>query len=139
MVLTNMLPNGGTGPYTIYAYATDYGGLSTLIGTRQVTGANASSALPFGTIDTPGQGQTVSGTVVNFGWALTPQPKVIPFDGSTIDVLIDNVVVGHPADGSARSDVDSLFPGYQNTGHAVGHFVIDTTPLADGLHTIASV
>ncbi len=138
-ILTNMLPGQGTGTYRLSVFADDVEGHTTLLGTRTVTCANSSASLPFGTIDTPGQGQTVSGTVVNFGWALTPQPKVIPFDGSTIDVLIDNVVVGHPAYGSARSDVDSLFPGYQNTGHAVGHFVIDTTTLADGLHTIAWV
>src|SRR6266542_2140743 len=69
------------------------------------------SVLPFGTIDTPGQGVTVSGTIVNFGWALTPQPRQIRIDGTTIDVLIDDVVVGHPvySDG------------------AVGYFFIDTT------------
>jgi hypothetical protein len=132
-----MLPNGGTGPYTIYAYATDYGGLSSLIGTRQVTGANGSSALPFGTIDTPGQGATVSGTIVNFGWALTPQPKTIPVDGSTIDVYVDGNFVGHPVYNQFRSDLASIFPGLKNTSGASGYFMLDTRTLTDGLHTIA--
>jgi hypothetical protein len=58
---------------------------------------NATSAIPFGTIDTPAQGATASGTIVNFGWALTPQPGMIPIDGSTITVYIDNVPLGHPS------------------------------------------
>ncbi len=139
MVLTNMLPNGGTGPYTIYAYATDYGGLSTLIGTRQVTGANGSSALPFGTIDTPGQGATVSGTIVNFGWALTPQPKTIPVDGSTIDVYVDGNFLGHPVYNQPRSDLAGIFSGLKNTSGPVGYFMLDTRTLTDGLHTISWV
>jgi hypothetical protein len=138
-VLTNMLPGQGNGTYRFSVYADDFEGLTTLLGTRMVTCANATATVPFGTIDTPAPGQTVSGTLINFGWAMTPQPDVIPFDGSTIDVLIDDVVVGHPTYGLARPDVDATFPGYQNTGHAVGYFVIDTTQLANGLHTIAWV
>ena len=138
-ILTNVLPGLGNGTYRLNVYADDVEGLTTLLGTRTVTCANATATLPFGTIDTPAPGQTVAGTFINFGWAMTPQPDVIPFDGSTIDVLIDNVVVGHPTYGFARADVDATFPGYQNTGHAVGYFVIDTTQLANGLHTIAWV
>ncbi len=134
-----MLPGQGTGTYRLLAFADDVEGHTTLLGTRTFTAANASADLPFGTIDTPGQGETVSGTIVNFGWALTPQPKVIPMDGSTIDVLIDGVVVGHPTYGFARSDIQALFPGYANTDGAVGYFILDTTTLTDGLHSIAWV
>ena len=46
------------------------------------------AVLPFGAIDTPAQGGTASGSAfVNFGWALTPQPKSIPADGSTITTI----------------------------------------------------
>lgn len=136
-VLTNALPGQGNGTYRFSVYADDVDGHTTLLGTRTVTCTNGMATLPFGTIDTPSQGQTVSGTIVNFGWALTPQPYVIPFDGSTITVLIDGVAVGHPIFGMARTDIDALFPGYQNTGHAVGFFMVDTTTLTDGIHTIA--
>jgi len=138
-VLTNMLPGDGNGTYRLRVYADSVDGQRTLLGTRTITCSNANATLPFGSIDTPGQGQTVSGTVVNFGWALTPNPAVIPFDGSTIDVLIDGIAVGHPTYGFARADIDTTFPGYQNTGHAVGYFMIDTTQLIDGVHTIAWV
>ena len=139
MLLTNTLPGSGNGTYRLIVIATDIEGHQTMLGTRTITAANSTSATPFGTIDTPGQGEAVSGTIINFGWALTPQPKVIPFDGSTIDVIIDGVVVGHPTYGFARSDVDTLFPSYANTGRAVGYFVIDTTTLTNGVHSIAWV
>lgn len=137
MLLTNMLPGGGNGPFTLHAFARDFDGHSTLLGSRVITAANVSAQLPFGTIDTPMQGETVSGTIVNFGWALTPQPNLIPVDGSTIGVYVDNVLVGHPVYGNARSDIQALFPGYQNTNGAVGFFMLDTTLLTNGVHTIA--
>ena len=96
MVLTNMLPNQGNGTYRFSMYAQDRDGHTTLLGTRTMTCANASATQPFGAIDTPTQGGIASGTAyVNFGWALTPQPKTIPVDGSTISVFIDGVVGGH--------------------------------------------
>jgi len=139
LLLTNMLPNGGNGTFVLHAIATDLEGNTVSLGSRMVTVDNASATLPFGAIDTPGQGEAVSGTIVNFGWALTPQRKTIPFDGSTIDVLIDDVVVGHPAYNFGRPDIIALFPGYNNSNGAVGYFIIDTTTLANGVHTLAWV
>ncbi len=137
MLLTNMLPGGGNGPFTLHAFARDFDGHSTLLGSRVITATNVTAKLPFGTIDTPTQGQTVSGTIVNFGWALTPQPNIIPVDGSTISVYVDDVFMGHPVYNNFRSDIAGLFPGYRNTGGAVGHFMLDTTLLTNGVHTIA--
>jgi hypothetical protein len=79
----------------------------------------------------------VSGTIVNFGWALAPPPNDIPIDGSTIGVIIDGVLVGRPTYNRFRSDIATLFPGYANSTGPVGFFVIDTTTLANGVHTIA--
>ncbi len=136
MLLTNMLPNQGNGVFDFYVYATDYGGLSSLIGTRRLNVANSASNLPFGTIDTPGQGATVSGTFVNFGWALAKPGASIPIDGSTIDVYIDNVYRGHPVYNNYRVDIATLFPGLANSNGAVGHFTFDSRQLSNGLHTI---
>ncbi len=144
-VLTNMLPDlarctvsGGNGLFTFYAYAIDVEGQATLLGARTVTCANASSSLPFGTIDTPAQGATIAGpSYVNFGWALTPPPKFIPTDGSTILVWIDGRPAGRVSYNHYRSDIATLFPGYANSDGAVGYYLIDTTRLANGLHTIA--
>jgi hypothetical protein len=139
MVLTNMLPNQGNGTFMLHVYATDYAGLTTHLGQRRIVAANGASVKPFGTIDTPGQGDTVSGTIVNFGWALAVLGRAIPIDGSTIDVYVDGVFRGHPVYNNVRPDIASLFPGlYNTTGGrgAIGFFMLDTTTLSNGLHTI---
>ena len=136
-LLTNMLPNQGTGTYRVYAFADDVEGQTTLLGFRAFSSNNVAATLPFGTIDTPGQGDTVSGTIVNFGWALSS--NLIATDGSTIDVLVDGVVVGHPVYNNFRADIASLFPGFPNSNGAVGYYILDTTTLNNGAHTIAWV
>ena len=79
----------------------------------------------------------MSGTVVNFGWALTPSPGAIATDGSTLWVYVDSVPVGHPVYNNYRSDIATLFPGYANSNGAIGYYILDTTTLANGIHTIA--
>jgi len=138
MLLTNMLPGGGNGPFTLLAYATDTGGHEVLLGSKSITCNNAAATLPFGAIDTPTQGGTASGSAFsNFGWVLTPQPKSIPIDGSTITVWVDGQPKGHPVYNNYRADIATLFPGYVNSNGAVGYFYLDTTAYADGIHTIA--
>jgi hypothetical protein len=136
-LLTNFLPGGGNGSFRLHAFAYDADAHATLLGSKRITCTNASAAVPFGTIDTPGQGQTVSGTVVNFGWALTPPPASIPVDGSTLWVFVDGTPLGHPVYNQYRSDISTLFPGYANSTGAVGYYRLDTSALANGLHTIA--
>jgi hypothetical protein len=136
MLLSNFLPNGGNGTFRLHAIATDNSGNSVTLGQRTVTATNSTSRLPFGTIDTPAQGQTVSGTIINFGWALTPQPGMIPTNGSTITVYIDSIPRGNPSYGHFRPDVAGLFPGLANTSGAIGIFQIDTTKLTNGVHSI---
>ena len=139
MVLTNMLPNGGTGTYRLWVYAEDIEGRQSLLGVRTFTAANGTADVPFGAIDTPGSGEEVSGVIVNWGWALTPSPGAIPTDGSTIDVVVDGAVVGQPTYNLFRPDIAALFPGYANTNGAVGYFVLDTRTLTNGIHSISWV
>jgi Beta-propeller repeat len=159
-ILTNELPGTGgqaigNGTYNLHAIAADPEGRSSApdsrdcsctqrfcvdLGTRTISVNNAASIVPFGTIDTPQQGQTISGSsFINFGWVVTPQPNIVPIDGSTIVVHIDGQVVGHPTYNQFRSDIATLFPGLRNTtspNGAVGFFVIDTTKLSNGIHNI---
>jgi len=145
MMLTNFLPGtsglsgAGNGTYVLHAIAHNLAGNSADLGTKTITCDNAHASKPFGTIDTPGQGATVAGTVTNFGWALTQQPNKIAVDGSTITVMVDGQAVGHPVYNQYRSDIAATFPGYANSGGAVGFFMLDTTVLADGVHTISWV
>jgi hypothetical protein len=138
MLLSNFLPNGGNGTFRLHAIATDAEGRTTLLGSKTVTCDNAGAVLPFGTIDTPAQGGTAWGNAyVNFAWALTPLPKSIPMDGSSIWVWVDGLPLGHPNYNHFRDDIARLFPGLANSNGAIGYFVIDTTGYSDGLHTIA--
>jgi hypothetical protein len=144
MLLTNFLPNPGgplgNGTFRLHAVAVNKAGTQLDLGTRVITVDNGHASKPFGTIDTPDQGGTVSGNAfVNFGWALTQNPYLIPLDGSTIQVLVDGVMVGHPTYNQYRADIANLFPGLANSNGAVGFFTIDTTTLANGMHTIAWV
>lgn len=98
MLLSNMLPDGGNGTYTLYAKVTDIEGNEVMLGSKTITIDNAHALKPFGAMDTPTQGGTASGReYVNYGWALTPMPNLIPQDGSTINVIIDGFFRGMPA------------------------------------------
>lgn len=140
-LLTNLLPNKGNGTFTLHAMAYDAGGNIVELGApgKTITCNNAVANKPFGTIDTPAQGGTASGNkFVNFGWALTPGASVmIPRDGSTITVVVDGAPVGHPTYNQYRADIAAAFPDYTNSQGPVGFFYLDTTPLANGLHTIS--
>jgi hypothetical protein len=146
MLLTNLLPNSGgspgpgNGPYKLHAIAINKTGQTSDLGTRGITVDNTHASKPFGTIDTPGQGDTISGNAyVNFGWALTQNPYCIPTDASTINAYIDSTAVGRPVYNQFRSDVATFFPGLCNTNGAVGFFYIDTTKFSNGVHTISWV
>lgn len=137
MMLTNFLPNGGNGTFTIYARATDTSGNSVILGTKTITCDNANAVKPFGAIDTPTQGGFASGSqFVVWGWALTPHPNSIPTDGSTINVYVDGINLGHPTYNIYRPDIAGLFPSYANNNGAVGYFILDTTAYENGVHTI---
>ncbi|MCP5052288.1 MAG: hypothetical protein GY940_34285 [bacterium] len=137
MLLTNFLPGNGNGSYTLYANATDAEGHQVTLGSKTITCLNSSATKPFGAIDTPAQGGTASGgNFINWGWVLTPQPNRIPIDGSTIDVWVDGVKLGHPVYNIYRSDIATLFPGYENSNGAVGYFYLDTTAYTNGVHAI---
>ena len=114
-VLTNLLPRttgpeapaGGEGPLTLYVVATSVEGDRALLtrgstsdacanGSATITMANDTIAHPFGTIDTPRGGATVSGVVPVAGWALTPDDGTgiaIPTSGRTMVTFIDGAAV----------------------------------------------
>ena len=138
MMLTNFLPNSGNGTFKLHAIATDTSGARVTLGTKTIVCDNANAVKPFGALDTPTQGGTASGTAFrNHGWALTPLPNLIPSNGSTIDVFIDGVNIGHPVYNIYRSDIAAFFPWYSNSTGAGGYFDIDTTQYNEGIHTIA--
>jgi len=137
LMLTNFLPNQGNGAVTLYAYASDREGRTTLLGSKSITTTNATATKPFGAIDTPGQGEVICGSsYINFGWALTQKPRDVPANSSTIGVFIDDVFVGRPGARAARTDITGVFSPTYDTSHAVGGLFLDTTQFSNGLHTI---
>jgi hypothetical protein len=139
LLLTTGLPGAtsGNGTYKLHAIAHNKGGTLLDLGTKTITVDNAHSTKPFGTIDTPDQGGTISGTqFINFGWSLAQNPNCIPTDGSTMTVTVDGVTLGHPTYNQARSDLAAAFPGRCNSAGAAGYFFIDTTQFSNGVHTI---
>ena len=105
LLLTNFLPNLGNGTFTLYAYASDADGHTTLLGSKTITCANNASTAPFGAIDTPGQGDVVTGVVDNFGWVLARGSNFSdPPDGGTVQVFVDGIVVGSPSGWASRLD-----------------------------------
>jgi glucose/arabinose dehydrogenase len=139
LLLTNMLPNGGDGTYTLHVIADDADGRSVPLGTRTITCANSTATRPFGTIDTPAQGETIAGASYdNFGWVLSRGPALAHPPFGTVRVIVDGVVRGEPGGWTSRSDLAALFPAgtYPGVGQALGVATLDTTTLADGVHTI---
>lgn len=138
MLLAQTLPGQGNGTFSLTAIAVDKEGNQVTLGRKTIVCDSASFVEPFGTIDTPAQGGVASGSsYVHFGWALTPPPNTIPFDGSTIIVWVDGVPLGHPVYNQFRQDIANVFPGYNNSNGAIGYFLLDTTQYTNGLHTIA--
>jgi hypothetical protein len=142
LMLTNFLPALGNGTFTLHAYASDADGHTTLIGSKTITCTNSTSIAPFGAIDYPLQGQTVSGTVFNnFGWVLSPGSRRADVPGGgTVTVLLDGATsLGTPGGWSARPDLTGLFPvaDFSGVNNAAAVFPLDTTTLTNGVHTIA--
>jgi len=137
MMLTNFLPNEGNGTFKIHAIAVDSEGHQVTLGTKTILCDNANAVKPFGAIDTPSQGGIAFGSdFINWGWVLTPQPNSIPTDGSTINVYVDGINLGHPTYNIYRPDIANLFPDYANSNGAVGYFYLDTSAFENGVHTI---
>src|SRR5204863_1548426 len=82
----------------------------------------------------------VSGTLVNFGWSLTPPvngTKICGIPAGGVQVSIDSGSLQPVAYGDARPDIAAGFPALPNATAAGAHFVLDTTTLSNGVHTIS--
>jgi hypothetical protein len=138
LVLTNMLPNQGTGTFTLHVRAIDLEGQQNPIGFRTIIARNNVASEPFGAIDTPAQGETIGGSnYANFGWVLSRVRRADPPGGGAVTVFIDGVGLGSPGGWTQRSDLNALFPGYPGLSTALGVFSVNTTAYANGVHTIA--
>ncbi len=137
LLLTQGLWNQGNGPYTLYAFAYDQEGRSISLGSKAITASNATASKPFGGIDVPAYGQTMTTSFFNFGWALTPNATpscTIPSTG--VQVSIDSGPLQTVSYGDLRPDIAAAFPGFTNGSGAGGAFFIDISSLSNGTHQI---
>jgi hypothetical protein len=143
LLLTNFLPTRGNGTFTIYAMVTDVEGNTTTLGPKTITCANDASTRPFGAIDTPVEGEAVSGSNnINFGWVLANgDVKAAPPGGGMVQALIDGAVFAFPGGWTARQDLTAMFPAanYSGVAHALGVASFDTTTLTAGVHSMSWV
>jgi hypothetical protein len=133
MLLTWGLWQQGNGSYTLHAFAFDNLGTASSLGSKTITASNATANKPFGAIDTPAYGQTVSGSLWNFGWALTPGTGCTV---SNVWMSIDSGPLVAVSYGAARTDIAASFPGFTNSAGAGGAAPINTSTLSNGVHTI---
>jgi hypothetical protein len=135
LLLTWGLWEQGNGTYRLYAFAFDKEGHAATLGVKTIAVDNAHANKPFGSIDTPAYGQTVSGSFWNYGWALTPGPDCAIANGN-VWMAIDSGPLIPVSYGDLRADIAASFPGFSNGSGAGGAFNIDTTILTNGPHTI---
>jgi hypothetical protein len=139
LMLTWGLNNQGNGPFTFYAFALDKEGTISRLGAKTINVNNNAANRPFGSVDTPGIGATVSSTVANFGWGLTPKVNGVAtcrIQSNGVQVSIDSGPLQPVVYGDVRSDIAGAFAGFSNSAAAGGHYIIDTTQYANGPHTI---
>ncbi|KNZ70036.1 peptidase S8 and S53 subtilisin kexin sedolisin [Thermincola ferriacetica] len=121
---TTKLSNG---THTVTIRETGANGSQTILPARTVTVLNSLPAKGY--LDSPKEGQTLSGTVNVIGWFL---------DGSgvsKIEILVDGVVKGQAVYGDTRLDVGRVLPAYNNNNSGF-HYSLDTTKLSNGTHTV---
>ena len=138
LLSTNLLPNQGNGSYTLHILAEDREGQGTWLGSRTFTADNKHAALPFGAIDSPEQVKTIgmNGNLYFTGWALTPLPKSIPVDGSTMTLFIDGAPRSTLAYDRYRADIADQFPGLANSLGAGAVWAVLPATVGLGLHTV---
>jgi PKD repeat protein len=130
-------PNKGNGLFTIHAIAIDSSGQAADLGSRTIVGNNSGRTHPFGSVETPGSGEQISGEeFTSTGWILAPLPKTIPIDGHTIWIWMDGMRIGNPAYNQYREDIAFLFPEYANSQGAGGYFSFCPNQFRSGIHTL---
>ena len=136
MLNTYALPGAGNGKFVLHAVAFDQEGNRIELGARTLNATDKYNTQPFGLIDAPEWGETISGRYANTAWMLTPRPKIIPTKGNTIWVWIDGKKTAHPVYNQPRPDIAALFPLLRNKSGPGGTLTFDTRLYANGLHTI---
>ncbi len=125
---TSLLANG---PHTLAVTATSSGGQSST-STAAFSVSNSNSVVI--NIDQPNSTSGVlSGFAAFGGWALNTSNGA---SIANVKILIDGVLYGLAAYGGTRTDVCAVFPGSAGCPNVGWNYLLDTTLLANGAHTL---
>lgn len=103
---------------------------SDINGNLQMNVFNSSTSLsPMMCLDTPINGQTVTGNTLFGGWVLDPAGV------SKIEIIIDGIVMGTTGIGVSRLDVYAAYPQY-NIQNAGFNCIVNVTNLTNGSHSV---
>jgi hypothetical protein len=135
LLLSWGLWNQGNATYKLYAYAWDKEGNSTLLGSKTITVDNNHANKPFGSIDVPAYGETMTpgpgGGFWNYGWALTPNhTPTCTITNGHVFMSLDSRPLVTVNYGALRDDIASIFPGFSNGNNAGGAFYIDANQIS---------
>ena len=90
----------------------------------------ATSKLPYICVDSPTNNSLVNKSVDIVGWAINTSGI------KQVNIFIDNKKQGMATIGLARPDVDRVYPGYKGGGQSGYRYLLYTSTLAGGTHSI---
>ncbi len=93
-----------------------------------------SENIPFGYLDSPAPGQTISGTFNVYGWALDDGGSI-----QRVEIYLDGKYIGDAVYGDARPDVAHDYPGRDGAPNFGYSLQLDTTLYSNGIHTLSAV
>src|SRR5262245_9240416 len=129
------------GPHLLRIAVTEGGTVDPFFfGPVEVNVDNSINQAPFGSMDLPAAGQSLSGSTGVLGWALDDIDIAhidFQLDGATWATAVGRGGVGNAIFGGTRPDVNAAVPDVP-TSLQSGFFAnLDTTQVVDGLHTIS--
>ena len=119
------------GPHTLAVSGTTTGGQSSTF-TTSFQVANGATTPLRAYIDTPSPGQTLTQISPIEGWALDSNGPLVV----SVGVLVDGVLSGVANYGGTRTDVCAHFPSGGGCPNVGWDYLLDTTPYANGNHTL---
>lgn len=86
---------------------------------------------PFGELELPGLNQPMNGVFPVTGWALDDSGI------STIEIMVDGLVIGSAVSGIHRPDIGNRFPSHPGSDFAGFIRMLNTTDFTNGVHSIS--
>jgi len=119
-----------SGNHSLTLQITDSAGAVTAVGPRTFVVVNGGNRSPFGNLEVPSEGTSVSTAFSLSGWALDDRAV------DRVEVRLDDVLLTQMTAGDTRADVARAFPGYPNNTNAGFHVRLACSSWAAGRHSL---